>query len=143
MNAPPHPSADWMRSAGETVLHAMPDDFLRLGEHGIGRTATRGEMEKLLREPAPVARRVCLSRKRHACRQHPFEPADAIAKISNLLAHACQINRSGAYTLVEEDDLAQRPDRVAVEAHAAAVFPRRLLTGSRLDGPVKVSATLR
>ena len=90
-----------------------------------------------------VARRICLSRTRHASRQHPLKPAHPIAKIGNLLAHARQINRGVTHTFVEEDDLAQRPYRITVEAHAAAVFPRRRLTGSRLDGPAKLSASLR
>ena len=42
---------------------------------------------------------------------------------------------------VEQDDLAERPDRVAIEAHAAAL--RRRIIGSRLNGPAKASATLR
>jgi len=90
-----------------------------------------------------VSRRICLSRKRHPRGQHPLKPAHPIAKIGNLLAHARQINRGVTHTFVEEDDLAQRPYRITVEAHAAAVFPRRRLTGSRLDGPAKLSVTLR
>jgi hypothetical protein len=39
--------------------------------------------------------------------------------------------------------LAERPDRVAVKAHAAAVSLRRRAILSRFDGPAKVSAILR
>ena len=86
---------------------------------------------------------MCLVRKSHARGQHPFEPAHSIAKIGDLLAHPRQINRGVAHTFIEEDDLAERPDRVAVEAQAAAVSFRRRTAGARLDGSAKVSATLR
>ncbi len=54
-NPPGQPSPDWLRGAGQQTLDAMLDDFLRLGEGGIGHTATRAEMERLLREPPPEA----------------------------------------------------------------------------------------
>jgi glutamate/tyrosine decarboxylase-like PLP-dependent enzyme len=54
-NPPAQPSADCLRDAGQQVLDAMLDDFLRLGEAGIGHTATRAEMERILREPPPEA----------------------------------------------------------------------------------------
>lgn len=53
LEAPPHPPADWMRRAGGDVMAAMIDDFVRLGEGGIGQTATRAAMENLLRQPPP------------------------------------------------------------------------------------------
>jgi aromatic-L-amino-acid decarboxylase len=54
-NPPAQPSPDWLRGAGQQVMGAMLDDFLRLGDAGIGHTATRTEMERLLREPPPEA----------------------------------------------------------------------------------------
>ena len=93
--------------------------------------------------PAAIAPRVCLSGKRHSRGQHPFEPADPVAQIGDLLAHPRQIDRGVAHPLVEQDDLAQRPDRVAIEAHAAAVSLRRRVVPLRLAGPAKVSDTLR
>jgi hypothetical protein len=66
------------------------------------------------RQSASVALRACLSRKSHARGHHPFEPAHAISKVGNLLAHPRQIDSGVAHTLVEEDDLAQRPYRVAI-----------------------------
>jgi glutamate/tyrosine decarboxylase-like PLP-dependent enzyme len=55
LNPPAQPSADWLRDAGQQVMGAMLDDFLRLGGLSIGHTATRAEMEDLLREPPPEA----------------------------------------------------------------------------------------
>jgi aromatic-L-amino-acid decarboxylase len=49
------PSPDWLRSAGKQVMEAMLDDFLRLGQEGIGVTGSRQELERLLGEPAPEA----------------------------------------------------------------------------------------
>src|SRR5437016_8810336 len=72
-----------------------------------------------------------------------LEPAHPVAKTADLLAHPRQINGGIAHTLVEEDDLAERPYRVAIEAHAAAVSFRRRSTGSRVVGPARLSATLR
>jgi hypothetical protein len=94
-------------------------------------------------QSAALTRWVCLSRKRHSGGHDPFEPADPIPKIGYLLAHAGEIDRGVAHTLVEQDDLAQCSDRVAIEAHAAAVSLRRWAAGSRFDGPAKVSVTLR
>src|SRR5258708_30078540 len=70
-------------------------------------------------QPATIARRACLSRKRHARGHHPFEPAHPIAKVGDLLADPPHIDRGVAHTLVEEDDLAERPYCVAIKAHAA------------------------
>jgi hypothetical protein len=39
--------------------------------------------------------------------------------------------------------LAERPYGVAIEAHAAAGSFRRRAAGAPLDGPAKISATLR
>ena len=72
-----------------------------------------------------------------------LEPAHPVAKTADLLAHPRQINGGIAHTLVEEDDLAERPYCVAIKAHAAAGSLRRRIAGSRLADPAKVSATLR
>ena len=95
------------------------------------------------RQPPSVARRTGLSRQCDTRGQHSFKPAHPIAKISDLLAEPPQIDCGDADTLVKEDDLAQRPDRVAIEAHAAAGSFRRRLAGSRFDCPVKILRTLR
>jgi len=95
------------------------------------------------RQPAPVARRVCLARECHAGGYDPFEPADPIAQVGDLLAHPRQVDGSVAHPLVEQNDLAQRLDRIATEAHAVAVFPRRRVVPLRFAGPAKVSETLR
>src|ERR1019366_4179529 len=50
---PVHPSPGWSRAAGERVMTAMLDDFLQLGQAGIGQTGTRADLERLLREPPP------------------------------------------------------------------------------------------
>jgi aromatic-L-amino-acid/L-tryptophan decarboxylase len=42
-----------MRQAGAQVMEAMIDDYLQMGKSDIGETASRREMESLLREPAP------------------------------------------------------------------------------------------
>ncbi len=55
LSPPIHPSVDWMRNAGHIALEAMVDDFTRFGEGAIGHTATRAEMERLLRETPPEA----------------------------------------------------------------------------------------
>ena len=95
------------------------------------------------RQPAPFARRVRLSRKGHAGSQHAFEPAHPVAHISNLLTHPRQIDRCVPHPLVEQDDLAQRPDRIAIEAHAAVDCLRRRIAGSRFAGVARLSAILR
>src|SRR5687768_13430749 len=46
-------SADWLRRAGHDVMDAMLTDHFNLAAKRIGDTATRGEMECLLREPPP------------------------------------------------------------------------------------------
>ena len=96
-----------------------------------------------LRQPATVARWVWLSRKGHAGGQHAFEPAHPVAQISNLLAHPRQIDRCVPHPFVEQDDLAKRPDRIAVEAHAAADCLRRRIAGSRFAGVARFSAICR
>jgi aromatic-L-amino-acid/L-tryptophan decarboxylase len=50
---PEHPSADATRTAGRDVMDAMLDDFLGLGDGGIGLTASPPELENLLRETPP------------------------------------------------------------------------------------------
>ena len=65
-----------------------------------------------------------------------------MTQIGNLLADPRQIDRAVAHTLVQQDDLARCPYRVAIEAHAAVALRRRIIR-SRLDGPAKASATLR
>ena len=90
-----------------------------------------------------IARGVRLPRKNHAGSQHSLETAYPVAKIGDLFAHLRQISRGGARPLVKEDDLAQRPYRIAVEAHAAAVSFRRRAAGARADDPVKVLTTAR
>jgi glutamate/tyrosine decarboxylase-like PLP-dependent enzyme len=52
-----HPTPDALRDAGQSVLNAVLDDFIHLPETPIGRTASRAEMERLLREPPPEAGR--------------------------------------------------------------------------------------
>jgi glutamate/tyrosine decarboxylase-like PLP-dependent enzyme len=47
--------ADWLRSAGNQVMDAMLDDFLRLDQEGIGLTLSRQELDRLLAEPPPEA----------------------------------------------------------------------------------------
>lgn len=47
------PTADWLRAAGGQVMDAMIEDHLRLGDGAVGKTASRPEMESLLREPPP------------------------------------------------------------------------------------------
>ncbi|MBM3993422.1 MAG: aminotransferase class V-fold PLP-dependent enzyme [Planctomycetes bacterium] len=49
----PHPSPEWMRDAGAQTLDAMIDDFVSLGERGVGQTGSRDQMEALLGEPPP------------------------------------------------------------------------------------------
>ena len=94
-------------------------------------------------QPASVVRRACLSGLNHRCGEHSLEPADPIPQIGKLLAHPRHIQRGVAHPLVEKNDLAQRPYRVAVQAHAAAASRRRRPAGPRLDGRVNISATLR
>ncbi len=53
MNPPEQPSPEWLRAAGHDVMDAMLDDFLHLGERPIGLTASRSELETLLREAPP------------------------------------------------------------------------------------------
>ena len=53
MNPPTQPTTDWLRAAGHDVMDAMIDDFQSLGEDRIGVTASRPELEALLREPPP------------------------------------------------------------------------------------------
>jgi aromatic-L-amino-acid/L-tryptophan decarboxylase len=53
LSPPIHPSAEWMRDAGQMALDVMLDDFTHLSEGAIGHTATRADMERLLREPPP------------------------------------------------------------------------------------------
>src|SRR5262249_53927535 len=48
-----HPSPDALRVAGKQVLDAMLDDFANLPDADVGHTATRPEMEHLLREAPP------------------------------------------------------------------------------------------
>jgi len=52
---PELPSPEWLRSAGQQVMDAMLDDFLRLGRDGIGFTGSPREMDRLLGEPPPEA----------------------------------------------------------------------------------------
>jgi aromatic-L-amino-acid/L-tryptophan decarboxylase len=49
----PHPSPEWLQSAGHQVMDAMLDDFHHLGAASIGLTGSRAEMERLLHEPPP------------------------------------------------------------------------------------------
>ena len=58
----------------------------------------------------------------HRRGQHPFEPAHPIAQVDNLLAQARHVGRHVADALVEQDDLAERADRIAIKAHARAAF---------------------
>ncbi len=48
-----HPSADAVRAAGHDVMDAMLNDFLQLDDAGIGLTASRPDLENLLRESPP------------------------------------------------------------------------------------------
>jgi len=59
------------------------------------------------------------------------------------LAHPAEVNRGIADTLIQQNDLAQRPDRVAIKAHAAAVSLWRRVVPLRFAGPANVSETLR
>jgi hypothetical protein len=82
-----------------------------------------------------------LARTGHARSEHPFETAHSIPKIGDFLGHSRQIGRAVANPFIEQNDLAQSPYRVAIQAHAAAVsFPRRV-AGLRLDAQAKLSAT--
>jgi aromatic-L-amino-acid/L-tryptophan decarboxylase len=52
---PEQPAPDWLRSAGKQVMDAMLDDFLRLGQDGIGITGSPRDLDRLLGEPPPEA----------------------------------------------------------------------------------------
>ena len=53
MRPPEAPSPEWLRTAGHNVMDAMLADYQRLGDAPIGLSATRPELERLLREPPP------------------------------------------------------------------------------------------
>lgn len=54
--APPGQPADaWLHSASRQVMDAILDDYRRLPQTPVGKTATRAEMERLLRQPPPEA----------------------------------------------------------------------------------------
>jgi hypothetical protein len=50
----------------------------------------------------------------HAHGEHPFQTAHSIAKIGQLLAHPHEIGRGIANALVEQDDLAECSDGIAI-----------------------------
>jgi len=51
---PPTPHAeDFIRTAGQQVMEAIIADHLQLGAGRVGQTGTRGDLERILREPAP------------------------------------------------------------------------------------------
>src|SRR5262245_1786005 len=52
-NPLPHPDLEAMRAMVEQVAECVLLDFSGLGERPVGRTASRAQMESLLREPAP------------------------------------------------------------------------------------------
>lgn len=52
-NSLEHPSPESLREAGQSVLDAVLEDFVHLSDAHIGHSASRAEMERLLREPAP------------------------------------------------------------------------------------------
>src|SRR5207244_11233788 len=43
-----HASPDWLRAAGQQVMDAMLDDYVRLGQDALGHTGSRQELERLL-----------------------------------------------------------------------------------------------
>src|SRR5262249_39042726 len=49
----PHPDAAALREMSEQVVAWIVQHFATLSEQPIGNTATRGELELLLREPPP------------------------------------------------------------------------------------------
>src|SRR5215813_10734711 len=49
----PHPSADSLRAFAKEALDWVLEDFAALPEQSIGRSASRRELEELLREPLP------------------------------------------------------------------------------------------
>ena len=95
------------------------------------------------RQTASLARRGGLSRASHAHSEHPFQPAHSISKIGQLFAHPDKIGRAIANALVEQNDLAECPYGIAIEAHAAGAAFRRRPAGPSLDERAKVSATFR
>ena len=127
---------------GPTVGTAFALVLFAIDRESATCTAALAQWIVRLRQPAPFARRVRLSRKGHAGSQHAFEPAHPVAQIGNLLAHPRQIDRCVPHPLVEQDDLAKRPDRIAVKAHAAACLRRRI-GGSRFAGVARFSAIFR
>jgi hypothetical protein len=90
-----------------------------------------------------VARPIWLLQTSHARGQHPFETAHPVSKIGNFLTCSNKVGRSVADALVEENDLAKRADRIAVQAHAAAISLLRRAAGPPRDDPARILDTSR